>query len=78
MKQTPSHDLNIQRILEDAGCNPIMIKEFLNFKKCGKHKEQERLLAIHRENLLEAIHENQKKIDYLDFLIFSLNPNTKI
>lgn len=58
--------------LKDANCNDSLIKEFLQLKTDGKL----RLLSQHRKNLLEALHENQKQIDCLDYLIFNIE-NTK-
>lgn len=64
------------RNLEDAGCSNHLIKEFLKLDADGKIKEQLRLLIKHREDLLNTIHENQKRIDCLDFLIFNIKPQT--
>lgn len=67
---------NVVRNLEDAGCSNHLITEFLRLDADGKIKEQLRLLIKHREDLLNAIHENQKRIDCLDFLIFNIKPQT--
>lgn len=67
---------NVVRNLEDAGCTATLIKEFLKLDADGKIIEQIHLLRKHREELLNTIHENQKRIDCLDFLIFNIKPQT--
>ena len=57
--------------LKDAGCNANLISDFFSLEK----KEQLTILAKHRTKLLANLHENQKRIDCLDFLIFQLNQN---
>ena len=57
--------------LKDAGCPASVIADFL-----GKRSEpygQKRILHAHRKLLLERIHENQKRLDCLDYLIFQLD-----
>lgn len=58
------------RNLADAGCDDETIGVFLQLE--GKVNRQLRILAEHRKNLLQAYHEDQRKIDCLDFLIFNL------
>lgn len=65
-------NITVIRNLKDAGCDSTMIDKFLQLKKDGKIKEQLRLLSCQRTSLLHKVHENQKKIDCLDFLIFNM------
>lgn len=58
------------RNLDDAGMDAVVKKQFLELETEGKKTEQLRLLRQHRKNLLTTIHENQKKIDCLDYLVF--------
>lgn len=60
------------RNLKDAGCDETSIKRYLKLGAEGKEKEQYRLLSAHRAVLLDQIHENQKKLDCLDYLIYSI------
>ena len=57
--------------MKDAGCPASFIADFLG-KNSGPHG-QKRLLHAHRKLLLEKIHENQKKLDCLDYLLFQLD-----
>lgn len=63
---------NIEQNLRDAGVDSATIKKFLCLEKQGKSAEQLRILAKYRETLLNIYHEDQKKIDCLDFLIFNI------
>lgn len=58
------------RNLKDAGCNEKTIKAFFQLNKENKKREQLDLLLSQRISLLRRVHDNQKKIDCLDFLIF--------
>lgn len=58
--------------LKDAGCKEDVIKRFMNYAMEGKLKQQLKLLAKHRCLLLDEIHEEQKKIDCLDYLIYKM------
>lgn len=63
---------NILQNLKDAGCNSLIIDKFFLFIDSGKTISALKLLDNHRKRLLNSLHENQKKIDCLDFLIFNL------
>lgn len=62
----------VVRNLNDAGCDRCTREKFLQLHEQGKTEEQLRLLRQHRNNLLAAVHDNQKKIDCLDYLTFRL------
>ena len=64
--------------LKDADCNPDLITKFLQFEEIGSISGQLKLLFQHRKVLLDKLHLNQKQIDCLDYLIFSLEHNTKL
>lgn len=58
--------------LQDAGCNEKIIKEF--FELLDK-KDTEKIMILlekYRSSILSAIHENQKEIDILDYLIYDI------
>lgn len=63
---------NILQNLKDADCDSNLIKKFFELDKDNNTKEQLKLLAKHRRELLNLLHLSQKKIDCLDFLIFNL------
>lgn len=58
--------------LEDAGCSRESIEEYFTLEGKGAEKAQLAILEKHRKNLLDAVHENQKKIDCLDYLIYQI------
>ena len=41
-------------------------------RQAGKIRDQQRLLSKQRRLLLEALHANQRKIDNLDYLLYTL------
>ena len=58
--------------LQDAGGNSEIVKEF---SKLLKEKQMDKifiLLSKYRSSLLESLHQNQKEIDILDYLILDL------
>lgn len=59
--------------LEDAGCGPETIHNFICRCNAGKTAEALRLLACHRRQLLEELHREQKRIDCLDYLVYQIN-----
>ena len=56
--------------LKDAGCDSEMITEF--FDKSGKKDEQMRILKRHRQQLLDRVHKEEKRIDCLDYLVYQM------
>ena len=62
----------VDRNLNDAGCDETTKKTFLDLCSQGKLKEGLHLLQRHRMTLLDDVHEGQKKIDALDFLLFKM------
>jgi len=58
--------------LRDAGCEEKAIADFLDCIKKGRKVESLRLLKKQRSRLLDAVHEEQKKIDRLDYLVYRM------
>lgn len=58
--------------LEDAGCEPEMIQDFLGWFDKGQQKKQLELLEHQREHLLGRIHKEEKRISCLDYLIYQI------
>ena len=67
---------SLNRNLNDAGYAEMTNKSFLELCASGKMKEGIHILQKHRNTLLDRIHESQKKIDALDFLLFKLRNDT--
>ncbi len=62
----------IFRNLRAAGCDSDTIQKFFYLKEEGRQKEQLRLLALHRADLLDKLHVSQSMIDCLDYLVYSM------
>lgn len=58
--------------LKDAGCDSLTADKIFTLIESGDRINALNLLGKQRIQLLNLLHENQKKIDYLDFLIFNL------
>lgn len=58
--------------LQDAGGNKEIVKEFSELLEKNQIDKVFLLLSKYRNSLLEVLHQNQKKIDILDYLIFDL------
>lgn len=56
--------------LKDAGCNPETIDCYMDCCACGEKKKKKELLEKHRKCLLKELHQCQKEIDCLDYLIY--------
>ncbi len=61
--------------LKDAGCNSSIIAEFFKLVSDENTNALLKLLQNHRIELLNSLHNIQKKIDCLDYLIFNLKQN---
>ena len=59
--------------LIDAGCSKDLIETCMELAKANKWKRLLPLLAKQRINLLDSVHDGQKQIDCLDFLVYSIN-----
>jgi hypothetical protein len=55
--------------LQDADCSQDLIDQFLQESDPQKRL---RLLSVHRRHLLDGIHDGQRKLDILDYLIFTM------
>ena len=53
-----------------------MTEQFLAYEREKKTQAQRRLLLRQRDSLLRAVHENQERIDCLDFLLYSVEIKT--
>ncbi|MGI5962399.1 MAG: hypothetical protein ACOX7N_01630 [Lawsonibacter sp.] len=58
--------------LMDAGCNTAMIRQCMALVQQAKEPDLLQLLSRYRLDLLDAVHEQQRKIDCLDFLLYQL------
>ena len=59
--------------LGDANCGENTIDAFLRLWENGESAKAQKLLSRHRKELLDGIHEEERKINCLDYLIFQMN-----
>lgn len=63
--------------LQDAGCSQTIIEQFIKNYDSDNTVNQISILARHRNSLLSRIHEEQNKLDCLDYLLFHLKKEKK-
>ena len=63
--------------LKDAGCDPDMIRRCEVLAQGERRGELMRVLSQHRRALLDAVHENERRIDCLDYLVYQLEKQSK-
>lgn len=76
MNQEENNIPELQNLI-DAGCDADLIKRFIDLNQEGKRKEQLTLLSEHRGILLNKIHESQKCVDCLDYLLYQIKKSRK-
>ena len=59
--------------LKDAGCDKNTISDFMDLSDKGKTKEELKLLSFHRKQLLDKLHDIDRNLSCLDYLIYQLN-----
>lgn len=70
-------DIPLLRNLKDAGCDAQTVEQFFQLQNEGKIQQQLRLLLRRKNSLLRKVHENQAKIDCLDYLIYTMKPDNE-
>ena len=70
------------RNLTDAGCDSELIERYRALSRedgdpADITRRQARLLCEYRKRLLERIHEEQRRLDCLDYLLFHLREQHK-
>ena len=58
--------------LADAGCEESLVQQFLQLWQAGHLHQSICLLCQYRAGLLGQIHQDQKKLDCLDYLLYQL------
>ncbi len=67
----------MRRNLTDAGFPESEIARIIFLLEEGRETAVHRILAQHRTDLLNTVHENQKRIDCLDYLVYDMNSTSK-
>ena len=62
----------LRQNLLDAGCGSDTIQQCMDLVKRRESAELLRLLSRHRRELLDIVHQNEKRIDCLDYLIYQI------
>lgn len=58
--------------LKDAGCSQEIVECCIQCLDKGKKAELLKQLESHRKGLLDKVHEGEKQIDCLDYLVFQI------
>ncbi len=59
--------------LKDAGCDQDIVECCIACMKQGKKNELLKRLEEHRKGLLHKVHEEEKHIDCLDYLVYQIS-----
>ncbi len=59
--------------LKDAGCGQDTVECCITCLDCGKKAELLERLEKHRSGLLHKVHEGEKQIDCLDYLVYQID-----
>lgn len=65
MAEIADSTADLKQCLKDIGCDENTVKEFRDSDKSSRI----RILKKHRRNLMDSVHENQKRVDRLDYII---------
>lgn len=63
--------------LVDAGCDEKMTEQCMTLAKEHRKGDIFPLLSAHRTALLKAVHTDQRRIDCLDFLVYTMRKKLK-
>ena len=58
--------------LIDAGCGPELVRQCAALAQQKETSELMRVLSRHRRARLDTVHQNEKRIDCLDYLMYNL------
>lgn len=61
--------------LKDAGCTKEMTQQIIMKLEKNDFEELSKLLEQHRSCLLNLIHDKEKQIDCLDYLVYQIKRN---
>lgn len=67
----------LRQNLLDAKCGKELREQCIALSEEGRQMRMVSLLKVHRAELLDTIHEYQKALDSLDYLMFQTEKNKK-
>ena len=73
----PMTDRALLDNLRDAGCDAETAKQFMELERAGALSKQLRLLSAHRRQLLDRLHQEERQIDCLDYLVYHLQKHSR-
>ncbi len=62
----------LRQNLLDAGCGADMIRRCMNLAGKQERGELLRVLSHHRRELLDLVHQSERQIDCLDYLVYQI------
>ena len=62
----------LRQNLVDAGCGPEIVRQCMALVRKREQAELMRVLSRHRRALLDALHQSERRIDCLDYLVYTL------
>ena len=68
----PDSRENLIQNLKDAGCCEKMICDFMECFDKADIDRQIALLELHRDDLLDNVHSEERKISCLDYLLYQI------
>lgn len=78
MNGTTQQEERLIRNLHDAGCSHEFVEQFMDKHTTNNLSEQIHLLTEHRSKTLNSLHEEQSKLDCLDYLLFQLKKKSSV
>ena len=67
----------LRQNLIDAGCDSGIVQQCMELARGQRTGEMKRILTRHRRTLLDTVHQNEKRIDCLDYLVYRLEKQTE-
>lgn len=67
----------LRQNLVDAGCGPDIVRQCMALARKQDQSELIRVLSCHRRALLDALHQSEKRIDCLDYLVYQMEKKAK-
>lgn len=72
MAEFQNSEKGILQCLKDCGCDERTAEQFIAYGQEARLRDQIRLLNRRRRSLMDDLHENQRKVDCIDFMIREL------
>ena len=72
MPHATDTDSILRQTLVDAGCGPEVVRQCMALARKQDRDGVIRVLSHHRRALLDTLHQSEKQIDCLDYLVYTL------